>query len=93
LYATKFFTLLWGVAILLLVLVPWKFDSIGKHHWIYILRNRFRDFLVGFISKMYNPKLFFYSAVISQLTIFIIYYYAIYIFPSGRKTGLPMVKF
>jgi hypothetical protein len=63
----------------------WKFDSIGKHHWIYILRNRSRVFLVGFFISNVQSKAIFYSAVISQLTFFIIYYYAIYIFPSGRK--------
>jgi hypothetical protein len=71
------------IAILFACIVPYlKFDSIGKHigSIFYILGI----FLVGFISKC-TIKAFFYSAVISQLTIFIIYYYAIYIFPSGEE--------
>jgi hypothetical protein len=84
---------LWGVIAILLYCTLFEnliqlVNIIGSIFYGTVLE----DFLVGFISKC-TIKAIFFSAVISQLTIFIIYYYAIYIFPSGRKTGLPMVKF
>jgi hypothetical protein len=42
-------------------------------------------FLVGFYIHKVQSKAIFYSAVVSQITIFIIYYYTIYIFPSGEE--------
>jgi hypothetical protein len=42
-------------------------------------------FLVGFYIKYVKAQAIFYSAVISQITIFIIYYFAIYIYPSGEE--------
>jgi hypothetical protein len=42
-------------------------------------------FLVGFYIKYVQSKAIFYSAVISQITIFIIYYFAIYIYPSDEE--------
>jgi hypothetical protein len=41
-------------------------------------------FLVGFYIKHVKAKAIFYSALVSQITIFI-YYYAIYIYPSGEE--------
>jgi hypothetical protein len=42
-------------------------------------------FLVGIYSKRIQSSAIFYSAVVSQITIFIIYYFAIYIYPSGEE--------
>jgi hypothetical protein len=42
-------------------------------------------FLVGFYINQVQSKAIFYSAVLSQITIFVIYYYAIYIYPSGEE--------
>ena len=41
--------------------------------------------MVGFYVKRVQAKAIFYSAAISQITIFIIYYYAIFIFESGEE--------
>jgi hypothetical protein len=40
---------------------------------------------VGFYINQVQSKAIFYSAVLSQITIFVIYYYAIYIYPSGEE--------
>jgi hypothetical protein len=42
-------------------------------------------FLVGFYIKYVKANAIFYSAVISQTTIFFIYYFAIHIHPSGQE--------
>jgi hypothetical protein len=42
-------------------------------------------FLVGFYLKYVKANAIFYSAVISQTTIFFIFYYTIYIYPSGEE--------
>jgi hypothetical protein len=40
---------------------------------------------VGFYIKFIKAKAMFYSALVTQTTIFIIYYYAIAIYPSGEE--------
>ena len=42
-------------------------------------------FLVGFYIKYVKGQAIFYGAVISQLTIFLIYYFAIHIYDSGEE--------
>ncbi|TEB40594.1 sodium:solute symporter, partial [Flavobacterium circumlabens] len=42
-------------------------------------------FLVGFYLRRVQAKAMFYSAIISQITIFVIYYFMIYIYPSGQE--------
>jgi hypothetical protein len=42
-------------------------------------------FLVGFYIKFVKANAIFYSAVISQITIFFIYYHAIHIYPTGQE--------
>jgi hypothetical protein len=42
-------------------------------------------FLVGFYIKYVKANAIFYSAVISQTTIFFIFYYTIYIYPTGQE--------
>jgi hypothetical protein len=42
-------------------------------------------FLVGFYIKYVKANAIFYGAVISQSTIFIIYYYTIHIYPTGQE--------
>jgi Na+/proline symporter len=42
-------------------------------------------FLVGFYLKKVHSKAIFNSALISQATIIIIYYFAIFIYPSGEE--------
>jgi SSS family solute:Na+ symporter len=88
LYATKFFTLLWGVIAILFACIGTLFENLIQ--LVNIIGSIFYGtvlgiFLVGFYIHKVQSKAIFYSAVISQLTIFIIYYYAIYIYPSGEE--------
>lgn len=88
LYATKFFTLLWGVIAILFACIGTLFENLIQ--LVNIIGSIFYGtvlgiFLVGFYLHKVQSKAIFYSAVISQITIFIIYYYAIYIFPSGEE--------
>ncbi|CAH0335676.1 hypothetical protein FVB9288_01328 [Flavobacterium sp. CECT 9288] len=88
LYATKFFTLLWGVIAILFACVGTLFENLIQ--LVNIIGSIFYGtvlgiFLVGFYIQKVQSKAIFYSAVLSQLTIFIIFYYAIYVYPSGQE--------
>ncbi|QIH40046.1 sodium:solute symporter [Flavobacterium sp. Sr18] len=88
LYATKFFTLLWGIIAILFACIGTLFENLIQ--LVNIIGSIFYGtvlgiFLVGFYIQKVQSKAIFYSAVISQLTIFIIYYYAIHIYPSGEE--------
>ena len=86
--ATKFFTLLWGIIAILFACIVTLFENLIQ--LVNIIGSIFYGtvlgiFLVGFYLHKVQSKAIFYSAVVSQITIFIIYYYAIYIFPSGQE--------
>lgn len=86
--ATKFFTLIWGVIAILFACVGTLFENLIQ--LVNIIGSIFYGtvlgiFLVGFYLKSVQSKAIFYSAVFSQITIFIIYYFAIYIYPSGEE--------
>lgn len=86
--ATKFFTLLWGIIAILFACIGTLFENLIQ--LVNIIGSIFYGtvlgiFLVGFYIHKVQSKAIFYSAVVSQITIFIIYYYAIYIFPSGEE--------
>jgi SSS family solute:Na+ symporter len=86
--ATKFFTLVWGIIAILFACVGTLFENLIQ--LVNIIGSIFYGtvlgiFLVGFYTKKVQSKAMFYSAIISQLTIFIIYYFAIYIYPSGEE--------
>ena len=86
--ATKFFTLLWGIIAILFACIGTLFENLIQ--LVNIIGSIFYGtvlgiFLVGFYLHKVQSKAIFYSAVVSQITIFIIYYYAIYIFPSGQE--------
>jgi SSS family solute:Na+ symporter len=86
--ATKFFTLLWGIIAILFACVGTLFENLIQ--LVNIVGSIFYGtvlgiFLVGFYIKYVQAKAIFRSAVISQITIFIIYYYTIAIFPSGEE--------
>ena len=88
LYATKFFTLLWGIIAILFACIGTLFENLIQ--LVNIIGSIFYGtvlgiFLVGFYIHKVQSTAVFYSAVVSQITIFIIYYYAIYIFPSGEE--------
>lgn len=86
--ATKFFTLFWGIVAILFACVGTLFENLIQ--LVNIIGSIFYGtvlgiFLVGFYLRRVKAKAMFYSAIISQLTIFIIYYLMIAIYPSGQE--------
>lgn len=86
--ATRYFTLLWGVIAILFACVGTLFENLIQ--LVNIVGSIFYGtvlgvFLVGFYIKYVKANAIFYSAVISQTTIFFIYYFAIHIHPSGQE--------
>jgi Na+/proline symporter len=86
--ATKAFTLLWGVVAILFACVGTLFENLIQ--LVNIVGSIFYGtvlgvFLVGFYLKYVKANAIFYSAVASQMTIFFIFYYTIYIYPSGQE--------
>jgi Na+/proline symporter len=86
--ATKFFTLIWGVVAILFACVGTLFENLIQ--LVNIIGSIFYGtvlgiFLVGFYLKSVQSKAIFYSAVFSQIAIFIIYFFAIHIYPSGEE--------
>lgn len=87
-YATQFFTLGWGIIAILFACVCTLFENLIQ--LVNILGSIFYGtvlgiFLVGFLVKFVKGKSIFYSAAISQISIFFIYYYFIHIYPSGQE--------
>ena len=85
---TKFFTLFWGIVAILFASIGTLFENLIQ--LVNIIGSIFYGtvlgiFLVGFYIKYVKAQAIFYSAVICQITIFIIYYFAIYIYPSGEE--------
>ena len=85
---TKFFTLFWGVVAILFASIGTLFENLIQ--LVNIVGSIFYGtvlgiFLVGFYIKYVKSQAIFYGAVISQITIFITYYYAIFIYPSGEE--------
>lgn len=75
--ATKFFTLLWGVIAILFACVGTLFENLIQ--LVNIVGSVFYGtvlgiFLVGFYIKFVQARAVFWAAVISQLTIFFIFY-------------------
>lgn len=95
--ATKFFTLLWGIVAILFACIGTLFENLIQ--LVNIIGSIFYGtvlgiFLVGFYIKHVKAKAIFYSALVSQLTIFIIYYFAIHVYPSGEaKLGYLWLNF
>ena len=86
--ASKLFTLFWGIVAILFACIGTLFENliqlfniIGSIFYGTVLGI----FLVGIYSKRIQSDAIFYSAIFSQITIFIIYYFAIYIYPSGEE--------
>ncbi len=78
---TKFFTLFWGVVAILFACVGTLFENLIQ--LVNIIGSIFYGtvlgiFLVAFYTKRVQAKSMFISAIISQLTIFVIYYFMIY---------------
>lgn len=86
--ATKYFTLLWGVIAILFACVGTLFENLIQ--LVNIVGSIFYGtvlgvFLVGFYIKYIKANAIFYGAVLSQTTIFFIYYYTIHIYPTGQE--------
>jgi len=86
--ATKFFTLFWGVVAILFACVGTLFENLIQ--LVNIIGSIFYGtvlgiFLVGFYLRRVKAKAMFVSAIISQITIFVIYYFMIAIHPSGQE--------
>ncbi|AXB57921.1 sodium:solute symporter [Flavobacterium fluviale] len=91
--ATKFFTLFWGVVAILFACVGTLFENLIQ--LVNIIGSIFYGtvlgiFLVGFYLRKVQAKPMFISAIISQLTIFVIYYFMIY---SQEKLGYLWLNF
>ncbi|WGK94295.1 MULTISPECIES: sodium:solute symporter [Flavobacterium] len=86
--ASKLFTLFWGIIAILFACIGTLFENLIQ--LVNIIGSIFYGtvlgiFLVGIYSKRIQSDAIFYSAIFSQITIFIIYYFAIYIYPSGEE--------
>jgi SSS family solute:Na+ symporter len=86
--ATKFFTLVWGLIAIGFACIGTLFENLIQ--LVNIVGSIFYGtvlgvFLVGFYIKYVKANAIFYSAVISQTTIFFIYYYTIHIYPNGQE--------
>ncbi len=86
--ATQFFTLGWGLIAILFACFCTLFENLIQ--LVNLLGSIFYGtvlgiFLVGFLFKYVKGKSIFFSAVISQVSIFFIYYYFIHIYPSGQE--------
>jgi len=86
--ASKLFTLMWGLIAIAFACMASLFENLIQ--LVNIIGSIFYGtvlgiFLVGFYLKKVHSKAIFSSAIISQTTIIIIYYFAIFIFPSGEE--------
>ena len=86
--ATRYFTLLWGIIAILFACVGTLFENLIQ--LVNIVGSIFYGtvlgvFLVGFYIQYIKANAIFFSAVISQTTIFFIYYYTIHIYPTGQE--------
>ncbi|MCF6132210.1 sodium:solute symporter [Flavobacterium wongokense] len=86
--ATKAFTLIWGLIAIGFACVGTLFENLIQ--LVNIVGSIFYGtvlgvFLVGFYIKYVKANAIFYSAVLSQITIFFIYYYTIHIYPTGQE--------
>lgn len=86
--ATKYFTLLWGIIAILFACIGTLFENLIQ--LVNIVGSIFYGtvlgvFLVGFYIRYVKANAAFWSAIISQSAIFIIYYYTIHIYPSGEE--------
>jgi Na+/proline symporter len=95
--ASKIFTFFWGIVAILFACIGTLFENLIQ--LVNIIGSIFYGtvlgiFLVGIYSKKIESNAIFYSAILSQITIFIIYYFTIYIYPSGdEKLGYLWLNF
>jgi solute:Na+ symporter, SSS family len=94
--ATRYFTLLWGVIAILFACVGTLFENLIQ--LVNIVGSIFYGtvlgiFLVGFYVKFVKASAIFWSGIISQTTVFLIYYFAIHTQPDNEKLGYLWLNF
>ena len=87
-YATQFFILIWGIIAILSACFFSLFENLIQ--LVNILGSVFYGtilgiFLVGFLIKFVQARAIFIAAILSQSTIFLIYYFFIHIYSSGQE--------
>lgn len=85
---SKLFTLIWGIVAIGFACIATLFENLIQ--LVNIIGSIFYGtvlgiFLVGFYIQKIRGKSIFYSAVISQIAIFVIYYFTNLIYPSGEE--------
>nr|WP_315250308.1 sodium:solute symporter [uncultured Flavobacterium sp.] len=85
---SKLFTLIWGIVAIGFACIATLFENLIQ--LVNIIGSIFYGtvlgiFLVGFYIRKIQGKSIFYSAVISQIAIFVIYYFTNLIYPSGEE--------
>ena len=85
---SKVFTLLWGAIAILFACFGTLVENLIQ--LVNIIGSVFYGtilgiFLVAFFIKFIKGNAIFYGGVLSQLIIFIIYYFTIHIYPSGKE--------
>ena len=86
--ASKLFTLLWGVIAILIACIADLFDNLIQ--LVNIIGSIFYGnvlgiFLLAFFFKFIKGNAVFFSALLTQILVCIVYYYLIHIFPSGEE--------
>ncbi len=94
--ATRYFTLLWGVIAILFACVGTLFENLIQ--LVNIVGSIFYGtvlgiFLVGFYVKFVKASAIFLSGIISQTSVFLIYYFAIHTQPDTEKLGYLWLNF
>ncbi|MGQ7944261.1 sodium:solute symporter [Flavobacterium sp. WC2509] len=95
--ASKLFTLMWGIIAIGFACIATLFENLIQ--LVNIIGSIFYGtvlgiFLVGFYTQKIRGKAIYYSAIISQIAIFIIYYFTNFIYPSGsEKLGYLWLNF
>ena len=97
LYASRLFTLMWGMIAIGFACIATLFENLIQ--LVNIIGSIFYGtvlgiFLVGFYFLKIRGKAIYYSAILSQIAIFIIYYFTNFIYPSGsEKLGYLWLNF
>ena len=94
--ATQFFTLLWGIIAIGFACISSLFENLIQ--LVNVVGSIFYGtvlgiFLVGFYVKFVKSNAIFISGCISQITIILIYYFAIHIHPGNEKLSYLWLNF
>ena len=94
--ATQFFTLIWGIIAIGFACISSLFENLIQ--LVNVVGSIFYGtvlgiFLVGFYVKFVKSNAIFISGCISQITIILIYYFAIHIHPGNEKLSYLWLNF